>query len=310
MASKDKHRSLLRDTNQPARIYGHRGARGVLPENTLESFSYLSEIGIDAVEFDIQLTSDAQLILLHDPFVPEACARTSNGDWLEQPGPKVIDTRLSELLSFDIGRFKPGSAYGARYPEQQPLDGARIPTLESFFDWAKGHPDLLINIEVKSYADRDDLGAPPDILVKHLVNLLDRFRLDNPIVVSSFDWRILSCIRNKKPQIKRGYISYYDRETPTMQPNIINGSPWMDGLSLDSTGGSLPRLIAAEGGIAWCPYFTDLTPETLSEAHAEGLAVNVWTVNEAADITYMNDMGVDGIITDYPLRAKKILGLS
>lgn len=304
------HNSLRRKEGEQARIYGHRGARGILPENTLESFEYLTDIGVSAVEFDIQLTSDDQVVLLHDPFVPQAHSRNSKGEWLDGPGPKVIETTLKELQSFDIGRFKPDSDYGARYPLQEPIDGARIPTLAAFFEWVKVHPNMLINIEIKSYADRTDLSSAPGILAQHTADLIEEYALPNALVVSSFDWRVLSALHKRNPKIQRAYLSYYDRENPPMQPNIVSGSPWIDGLSLASTDGNLPRLIAQEGGAAWCPYFKDLTPDTLAQAHAEGLAVNVWTVNEADDMKRMNAMGVDGIITDYPLRARDLLRAS
>ena len=94
-----------------------------------------------------------------------------------------------------------------------------------------------------------------------------------------------------------------------MQPNIIDGSAWMDGIRLGDHGGSLPQAIADVGGSAWAPYFKDLTPADLTRAHDAGLEVNVWTVNDIKDMQRMADMGVDGIITDYPTRAQALFAL-
>lgn len=294
--------NLLRQNGGTARVYGHRGARGVLPENSLESFEYLASIGVEAVEFDVQLSSDGEMVLMHDPLLPDYYVRDAGGNWLTAPGPKVLNTSLAELKTYDIGRARPQSAYAQRYPEQRAVEGARIPSLAVVFDWLKQHPSMLANIEVKSYASRDDLSAAPEILAESLGRLIAQKKLANSLVVSSFDWRVLQALKRICPDVPRAYLTYFDRPNPPMQPNIYFGSPWMGTLQLTDEYESVIGLIAAEGGVAWCPYFGDLTAASLAAAHAAGLAVNVWTVNEPADIARMQQLGVDGIITDYPQR--------
>ena len=284
------------------RVYGHRGARGVLPENSLESFEYLADLGIEAVEFDIQLSADGELVLMHDPLLPDYYVRDSAGEWLTAPGPKIIDTALGELRTYDIGRSRPQSAYAERYPEQQALDGVRIPSLKMVFDWLKQHPKMLANIEVKSYANREDWSAAPEVLAASLGQLITQAELQNEVVVSSFDWRVLHALKREYPSVPRAYLTYFDRPDAPMQPNIFSGSPWMGGLELSADYESVVSLIAAEGGVAWCPYFGDLTAAALNTAHSAGLAVNVWTVNDPGDIARLRQLGVDGIITDYPER--------
>ena len=92
-----------------------------------------------------------------------------------------------------------------------------------------------------------------------------------------------------------------------MVPNIVDGSDWMAGVTRRDHNGSLPETIAALGGKVWCPYFKDLTANDLAQAQALGLVVNVWTVNTLSDINVMADMGVDGIISDYPARVQNVL---
>ncbi len=291
--------SLFRSPPGQPRIYGHRGARGVWPENTMAGFAYLRDLGIGGVEIDVQLSADGVPVVIHDPRIPMQIARDARGAWLDAPGPRIMELTTAELMRFDMGRLNPAHPYGARFPEQQPVDGARIPRLSEFLDWAAQDPQMVLNIEIKSFAPRADLSAPPHALAEAVAHALSHQRSPNPCLVSSFDWRVLSALRDLAPQIARGYLSHAE---PGDDCTIYAGSPWMDGLDLADHGQSLPRLIAAQGAQAWCPWFGDLTSDDLEAAHALGIAVNVWTVNETRDIAAMRAMGVDGVITDYPAR--------
>lgn len=293
---------LRRGDGQP-RIYGHRGARGVLPENTMEGFDYLRGLGVEGVEIDVQNASGRVPVVIHDPHVPMALARGPDGDWLDAPGPKVIDLSVEELQGYDIGRLNPALPYGARYPDQRPVDGARVPTLDVFLAWAAEGPPEVLNIEIKSYADRDDLGDPPTVLVEDVLSAVFRHGLAGRVLISSFDWRVLSAVRAADPSIARGYLS---AETPSSEGNVFDGSPWMDGLRLADHGGSLPQLIAAQGGLVWCAWHRDLTAARVAEAQALGVAVNAWTVNRPEDIAAVIAQGVDGIITDLPALVQQI----
>jgi len=280
-------------------VYGHRGMRGVWPENTLESFRRLSETGAQGLEIDVQNAAGRVPVVVHDPHVPMQLARDASGNWLTARGPKLLDLSLEAIQRYDVGRLNPDHEYGTRYPDQQPIDGARIPTLEAVLDWARGAPGMVLNIEIKSYATRADLGDPPEVLAEDVLRLLERYGLAETALVSSFDWRVLATLRDQAPEVARGYLSF---EQPGEFQTIAEGSPWMAGLSLAAHDGSLPRLIADQGAACWCPYFRDLTEAALQEAQSHGLAVNVWTVNAPEDAARMIAMGVDGIITDYPAR--------
>lgn len=286
-------------------VYGHRGARGVLPENTMASFDYLRAIGVRAVEIDVQTTADGVPVVIHDPQVPMQLARDGAGHWLDAPGPKISDTSLKDLLAYDVGRLNPAHAYGTRYPHQRPVDGAQVPVLSQFLEWAAQDPDFLINIEIKSFPDDDHLGNAPRVLAQAVIDAVARHGVARNCLISSFDWRVLSAVRALAPDMARGYLSYQQNDEDC---TIFNDSPWMDGLRLSGDTPDLPRLIAAQGAQCWCPYYRDLTPQQLSKAHDLGLAVNVWTVNEPSDMAAMVDMGVDGVITDYPDRMTALLG--
>lgn len=280
-------------------VYGHRGARGVLPENTLASFRYLRKTGAQGLEIDVQNAAGQVPVVVHDPFVPMQLARGPDGQWLRAAGPKIRDLTLAQLQEYDVGRLNPVHAYGKPYPDQQARDGERMPSLDQVFDWAAGESGLILNIEIKSYATRDDLSDPPAVLIKALLQALARHRLPGEVLVSSFDWRVLEEVQRQATDLACGYLTY---EQPGDHLTVYEGSPWMAGRSLSNHSDSLPELIAAQGGQCWCAYHRDLTEARIRRAQDLGLAVNAWTVNAPNDIARMIALGVDGIITDYPAR--------
>ena len=111
-------------------VIGHRGAAGLAPENTLAAFKKACELGVDAVELDVLLTADSKIAVHHDYFLKSDTTRTPDGKWLPHSGPAINTITLDKLKTYDVGRLKPGTRYARRYPEQQPVDGERIPTLE------------------------------------------------------------------------------------------------------------------------------------------------------------------------------------
>lgn len=296
-----------RRTEQYPLIYGHRGARGEMPENTMPSFRHLIEHDILAVEIDVQNTVDAVPVIHHDPKVSLNLARRADGSWLREAGPKIIESSHLDLRNFDIGTLKPGTDYQKRFPDQAALSNVSIPTLDEFCALLKSQVDMVANVEIKSYADRTDLGDGPEVLAKSTIDALKNHNVQNQAIISSFDWRILSACRVIDAQIARGYLSYFDRENPPMQPNIFPRSPWMDGVSWNGSIDTVPDTIASLGGHIWAPYFEDVTQDLIDRAKQLGLIVNVWTVNDSQDISNMIKLGVDGIISDFPLRVKNII---
>lgn len=300
-------REKLQGSDAKPLIYGHRGARGELPENTMPSIRHLVENGIFAVEIDVQNTADSVPILHHDPEISVNLAKDRNGDWLDKTGPKIIESTYSDLVRYDLGALKPGTDYQKKFPNQIELDDVTVPTLETFCEWLSGQPDFVANIEIKSYANRSDLGDSPSGLARTVINALEKHHVSEHAIISSFDWRVLTECRRLDDQITLGFLSYFDRPNPPMQPNIYFNSPWMAGAYWSGNDASFPRIVQRLGGQIWAPYFQDITKEHVISAQQFGLIVNVWTVNEEADILRMIDYGVDGIITDFPARTKALL---
>ncbi len=301
----------MRDVETSAvtpRIYGHRGARGELPENSLAGLNHLLDIGVSAAEIDVQNSADGVMVVWHVHNLNADMVRDSTGAWVGTDAVLVVDTDFSDLRALDFGALRENSSKSAAAPEQIRLPGTKIATLDDVCQWLKPLDGFVMNVEIKSFADRADWGHSPEVLARSFVALIEKYDLTDHVIVSSFDWRVLREIKKRAEGIARGYLSYLDRPNPPMDPNIIDGSAWIDGLTLDDHDGSLPQDIADMGGAVWAPYYEDLTPDDLARAHELGLLVNVWTVNQADDMKRMADMGVDGVITDYPTLASQVFG--
>lgn len=290
------------------KIYGHRGARGDLPENTLGSFQYLFENNINAFETDILISKDLIPVINHDYRLDPDLTKDSDGQWIKNDDIKIFDLTYEELSKFDVSSINKLSRYGRRFSNQKNLTDQKIPKLSELLDLTSENivDDLLINLEIKSTPIEDNLTPPPDVLVKLVNDEVNKSNLGDRIIYSSFDWRVLKEIKNLNPKIAKAYLTYQQETGVKIKGTIYDMSPWMDFMPLhDSDNIELPRLIKALGGDAWHPYHGDVKEEIVKKSHEEGLPVNVWTVNEEFDMMRMIDYGVDGIMTDYPLRLKE-----
>src|ERR1700693_2508103 len=129
-------------------LEGHRGTRGLAPENTLAAFRRAIEIGVTTIETDMALTRDDVIVISHDPFLNPDVVRGPDGHWLTSQGPPIRTLTLAELRRYDIGRLNPASQYAREFPEQRAVDGERFPQLSELFELGKGEL-LRFNIETK-----------------------------------------------------------------------------------------------------------------------------------------------------------------
>ena len=116
------------------RLVGHRGARGLMPENTLEGFEYTLDLDVRALEFDVLISKDNVPVITHDYKLSAAITRNKSGGWLTNNCPKVNELTLSELKQFDVGGLDQQSVYGKNYPHQKFLSGVRIPKLSELLE--------------------------------------------------------------------------------------------------------------------------------------------------------------------------------
>ena len=285
------------------KIYGHRGARGDLPENTLDSFNFLFQNKISAFETDILISRDLIPVINHDFRLNPALTRNSDGNWIENDDIKIFDLTYEQLSKFKIGSIDKKSKYGRRFDNQKSLGEINIPKLSDLLELASNNisDDLIINLEIKSTPVEENLTPSPDAMAKLITNEVNKTELKDKVIYSSFDWRVLREIKNINHQSSRAYL------TSELKGKVYDKSPWLDFMPLyDSDSRELPRLIKTLGGEAWHPKHKDINKDMVRISHEEGLPVNVWTVNEKYEMLRMIEYGVDGIITDYPLRLKKL----
>ncbi len=289
------------------KIYGHRGARGDLPENTLESFKYLFENKINSYETDILISKDLIPVITHDFRLDPSFTKDNNGNWIEDENIKIFDLTYEELLKFDVGSINKLSRYGRRFINQKTLENQRIPKLSELLDLSSKNmsENLLINLEIKSTPNEENLTPAPEDTVKLVVNEINKSNLKDKIIVSSFDWRTLTEIKNQYPEISRAYLTYQQVRGMKIKKTIYNRSPWMSFLPFYEDH-ELPKIIKSQGGKAWHPYRKEITKKLVDISHQEDLPVNVWTVNKEYEMLKMIEYGVDGIMTDYPLRLKEL----
>ncbi|MEX2409323.1 MAG: glycerophosphodiester phosphodiesterase family protein, partial [Rhodovibrionaceae bacterium] len=140
-----------------------------------------------------------------------------------------------------------------------------------------------------------------------LIAVLEEAGVTERATVQSFDWRTLQRVQAAAPELATAYLTVEQDWMDTVRRGEAGLSPWLAGYDLKQAEGLLPVLVKRAGGDVWSPYFRDLREVDLRDAHRVGLRVVVWTVNDPADMASLIELGVDGIITDYPDRLKAVL---
>jgi len=286
-------------------LQGHRGTRGLAPENTMAAFRRALEIGVTTLETDMGVTKDDVVVISHEPALYPPLVRV-DGAWLKEPGPPIRMLTYAELSRYDIGRTDPATPYGKNFPEQRAADGERFPTLDQVLALAKS-AGVRVNIETKITPTSGATVADPESFAKLVVERVAAAGMEKRATVQSFDWRTLAAVRRLNPAIETVCLTNEGGPNDTVAPRDGVPSPWFGGLRLDDYLGSVPALVAAAGCAAWSPNFQSLTRERLADAKARGLRVVTWTVNAPADMARLVDWGVDGLMSDYPDRARKVL---
>ncbi len=273
---------------------GHRGCRGLRPENTLDAFAHALELDVDTLEMDVMLSADDVLMVHHDERLNPDITRDASGAYLAATGPAIRSLTLAELKSYDVGRIKPGTAYATRFAEQVGRDGVRIPTLQEVVELAEQRSQHRIhyNLEIKTTPSKPDDTAPPAVVADRMVAAVRAWGIAKRVTIQSFDWRGLERVRAIAPELPRSCLTDAETTAP--------GSAWT--VRDPATFASVPALVHGFGCPIWSPDEHTVTRENVDEAHRLGVTVLPWTVNERDAMTRLIGWGVDGVITDFPDR--------
>ncbi len=289
-------------------LQGHRGARGLAPENTLPAFARALSIGVTTLEMDAGLTEDDVVVIAHDRRLNPDIARGSDGRWVTGRTPAIRELTHRELQRYDVGRIKPGSDYSRRFQDQRRQDKVRIPTLAEVFELTRHarNGEVRFNIETKISPEAPEDTGPPDVFTRALLKVVRDNGMAERTTIQSFDWRTLAIVQKESPEIATSYLSSQQQSLDNIRAGDREDSPWTAGIRYRDHG-SVPKMVKAAGGRTWSPNALDLTAALVKEAKSLGLAVLPWTVNDRADMERLIDWGVDGLITDYPDRLREVM---
>jgi glycerophosphoryl diester phosphodiesterase len=267
-------------------LQGHRGARGLRPENTIAAFIVALDSGVTTVELDLAITKDNQVIVSHEPWMSaEICT---------QPNRKLIKEKEQQKFNIyqmtydEVKTFDCGSIGNARFPEQLKMKSTK-PLLSEVIVAVEDHIrsytqyEVDYNIEIKTTVDGDRKFHPaPEVFSDLVYTLLDQYLPMERVVIQSFDFRVLKYWHQKYPDVR---LAALIENTKSVQANL-------DAL------GFKPSI--------YSPYFELLTRDRVKELQRKKIRVIPWTVNEEKEMKKIKAMGVDGFITDYPDRAAKL----
>ncbi len=280
-------------------LQAHRGGRGETTEESLRAFGKAIELGVSTLELDIAITKDGQPLVWHDPTIDaEKCVDTGPafaGDPLyPYVGKLVHELTLVQLRTLDCGRSL------AEFPRAEVVRDNKIATLPEVFALADSYrAGVRFNIETKVEADRPGRSAAPQEFVDVILAAVRSAGKVSSVEIESFDWRTLPMVRQAEPSIP--LVALYNDET--WAPD----SPWLAGINATGVGDPMigARMVGAD--IVSPDYQLVTGRPYVEHAHALGLKVIPWTVNDTDAMRAQIGYGVDGLITDYPTLLRSVL---
>ena len=261
---------------------GHRGCRGLLPENTIAAMIRAIDLGVTTLEMDVVISKDKQVVVSHEPFFNHEITTKPDGSYVtedEERSMNIYAMDYEEVNKFDVG-LKPHP----RFPQQQKINAAK-PLLSQLIDSVENYcssrnlPEVHYNIETKSQPSTDNLYHPgPKEFVDLLIKLIQRKGIGKRVMIQSFDFRTLQYLHQEYPEFKTAV--------------LIEGD---DKRKFDEQIRDLGFLPSV-----YSPGFSLINKELIKKCQQQKIRVIPWTINDLNKIKELIQMGVDGIITDYP----------
>ena len=272
-------------------IEGHRGCRGLMPENTIPAFKKALDLGVETLELDVCITKNHQAVVSHEPYINALFSTHPNGLAVTKKEEKALN--LYQMTYDEINRYDTGLRGNRLFPEQQKL-ASNKPLLSEMLAFCEAYSQekslapIHYNIEIKSETKEYGFSQPENIEV--FANLVYQTIIQyvpfERVIIQSFDFNVL---RFWHQQIQK---RQYDRCTLSALVEREGVEPSLQKL------GFIPDVFS--------PYFKQLTKGKVAMCHQKGMKVIPWTVNETTDMLAMKNIGTDGLITDYPDRALKL----
>jgi glycerophosphoryl diester phosphodiesterase len=301
-------------------LQAHRGGIGMTTEESLEGFGKALRLGVSTLELDTQITRDRRVVVTHDRQVSaQKCRDTAPvtpGDPLfPYVGRYVKDLTLAQLRTMDCG-FQQLPGFG----EQEQIKGLRMVELRQVFDLVRRYRahGVKLNIETKVEAGAPEQTAPRELFVRRVFEEIRRSGLERQVTIQSFDWGALREMHRLAPRWPLVALTNYD----FLQVGRPGASPWLGGLDADDYDGDFVRAADAVPGVtALSPVYGfpqngklgdpgfRFYPDAamVRQAHTRGLKVIPWTCDDPATVAALMDLGVDGIITNYPNRVRDLM---
>jgi len=259
---------------------GHRGCRGLMPENTVAAMIRGLELGVNTLELDVVISEDKKVVVSHDTYMSAEISRKPDGsDVTAEEAKQII---LFKMPYATIRQYDVGLRPLVNFPEQKKMKAYK-PLLEELLDsvdtYARKHklPLPNYNIEIKCSPASDNVAHPePKEFVELVMAVCNKMKLGKRYNIQSFDVRPLQILHEKYPKVK---LSYLTGNTKTVTENL-------------TTLGFTPDI--------YSPYYKTVTAEVVTACHQQKMTIIPWTVNTKEEIAQLVKLGVDGIITDYP----------
>jgi glycerophosphoryl diester phosphodiesterase len=262
-------------------IQGHRGARGLYPENTLRGFIEAVKLGVNAIELDVVISADKKVVVSHEAWMNEDFCSLPDGTPVEKGTGK--DYNLYKMRYTEIKKFDCGKMANAEFPMQMAMPSYK-PLLDEVITYVELYTKennlspVSYNIELKTEPEDELFSPPPGMFVDLVHDELSKHQLDDRIQIQSFDVRLLRELKKKDASIRIGLLVENDESLETNMERL----------------GFIPA--------TYSPEFFLVTSTLVSEVHRQDMKIIPWTVNEQEDMLRLLSLGVDGIITDYPNR--------
>ncbi len=266
-------------------VQGHRGARGLRPENTIPAFLTALDSGVMTLEMDVVITKDKQVVLSHEPFMSASICLDTAGNSFSDKDEKKFN--IYEMTYAQVKRFDCGSKVNEKFPEQQKIAVSK-PLLTEVVQAVENHIksftqyEVDYNIEIKSTPEGDQKFHPGVEEYSDLVyRVLNDYLPMNRVVIQSFDFRVLQYWHKRYPKVRLAAL-VENLKSPETNLNNLGFNPSI-----------------------YSPYYKLINKDNVAALHKKKIRVIPWTVNDEKDMLTLKGMGVDGFITDYPDRARK-----